>query len=463
MATPIPLLSGIIADEQAEFKTSYPLNLEPIAVDNKLARGQLRATAGAVGVSEGPGVDRGGIVWNGVHYRVMGTSLVSVAQDGSITTIDDVGGTGPVGLDYGFDRLRIRSSGLLFYYDGTTLEQVSDTDLGQCIDMIWIDGYTMSTDGSVVVVTELSNPLEVKPLKYGSAEADPDPLTGLFLVKSTGEAHFIGRYTIQPARNVGGNGFPFATIEGAVIPYGCVSATAKTKFSTSYAFVGSARNEGLRVFIAGQADATPISTRAVEDALAAVEDPASIVMETRAWRGEQRLLVHLPGETWVYLAEASRAVQQAVWYRCQSGTGAAYRLRNAVVVDGKTWVGDADSTALGLLSDSVSTHFGDETQWQFDVGLIDGPGTLQSVELVGLPGRGPQSEEARIFLSLSRDGGQTFGVERAINAGSGGKRRKHVQWRPHARYSSYLGLRFRGVNQAMSGFARCDAELDQDG
>ncbi len=415
MPTAIPLLSGIRGNEQAEFTTAYPLNLEPIAIDNKLSRGQLRMTAGAIPVTEGPGLDRGGIVWNGVQYRVMGTNLVSVAADATITIIGDVGGEGPAGLDYGFDRLRIRSNDTLWYYDGTTLAQVTDEDLGACIDMLWVDGYTMSTDGISVVVTELSDPFEVKPLKYGSAEADPDPITGLMRVESAAEVHFIGRYTIQPARNVGGNGFPFATIRTAVIPYGCVSATAKTYFSTSYAFVGSARNEGLRVFIAGQADAQPISTREVEDALAAVNDPTAIVMETRAWKGEQRILMHLPTETWVFMAEASQKFQIPVWYRAQSGANNPYRLRNAVIAGNQTWVGDLNSNALGYLSDDVSSHFGDAAQWIFDAGLLDGPGILHSLELKGLPGRGPVGEEPIYWLSWSKDG-ELFSAERRIDA-----------------------------------------------
>lgn len=459
MSVQIPILSGCLGSEQAEFRTSSPTNLEPVAVDNKLSHGQLRMTAGAVPVTTGPGLDRGAIVWNGVHYRVMGTKLVSVEADGTVTTIGDVGGEGQAGLDYGFDRLRIRSGTDLYYYDGMTLAQVTDEDLGPVVDMLWVDGFTMATDGTSVVVTELSDPFEVKPLKYGSAEADPDPITGLMRVEANAEVHFIGRYTIQPARNVGGNGFPFATIRTAVIPYGCVSATAKTYFSTSYAFVGSARNEGLRVFIAGQGDAQPISTREVEDALACCDDPTSIVMETRAWRGEQRLLVHLPDETWVFMAEASQKFQIPVWYRAQSGAGDPYRLRNAVLVGEQTWVGDLASTALGRLSDGVSSHFGDAAQWRFDVGLIDGPCILHSVELKGLPGRGPSGEEPIFWLSWTRDG-ETFTAERRLDGGRTGNRLRRIVWRPHARIANYAGLRFRGFNHAMPGFARCDAEME---
>jgi hypothetical protein len=41
--------------------------------------------------------------------------------------------------------------------------------------MLWIDSFFMTTDGTYVIVTELSDPMQVKPLKYGSAEEDPDP------------------------------------------------------------------------------------------------------------------------------------------------------------------------------------------------------------------------------------------------------------------------------------------------
>jgi hypothetical protein len=73
----VPLLSGITADETAEFKMSRPVNLEVVPVDNKIAKAQFRMTAGALPFATGPGVDRGGILWNGVMHRVMGTKLVT--------------------------------------------------------------------------------------------------------------------------------------------------------------------------------------------------------------------------------------------------------------------------------------------------------------------------------------------------------------------------------------------------
>jgi hypothetical protein len=75
--TALPLLSGVKA-KGPEWIDRHPLNLEPVPVDSGISKGQLRAAQGAVSYATGPGTDRGGIVWNNTHIRVMGTKLVQV-------------------------------------------------------------------------------------------------------------------------------------------------------------------------------------------------------------------------------------------------------------------------------------------------------------------------------------------------------------------------------------------------
>jgi hypothetical protein len=456
----VPLLSGISADEFGEFHTSYPLNLEPLSEDSGIAKGQLRATAGATAFATGPGISRGAYVFKDVHFRVMGSKLVQHNHDDSLVTLGDVGNDGlPVTFTEGFDRLAIRSGTYLYYWDGTALTQVTDPNLGQVLDVMWIDGYFMTTDGNSLVVTELADPTAVDPLEYGSAEDDPDPIIGL--IKWRNEAHALNRYTIQVYQNIGGIGFPYQNIPYAMIPYGCVGAMAKCLFADSFAFVGSKRNEALSIYLAGYGSATRISTREIDDALAAVADPSGIVLENRTSRSEQRLLVHLPNETLVYLNRASQLLGQPVWYHAQSGIGNPYRLRSPVNAYGRTIVGDTETAQLGNLSDTVSTHFGEKAQWRFDMGLIYGGamgGVLHALELVGLPGRAPPVEDGVIFLSLTRDG-ENFTTERGIHIGRAGQHYKRLQWRPRTNFRTYLGMRVRGLTSALPGFSACEAKL----
>lgn len=458
--TAIPLLSGIAGTETGEFVKDYPLNLEPIIVDSEISRGQLRAASGAIQRGTGSGRDRGGIFWGGALYRVSGAVFGRVGADGSWNPVVGIDDTADRCIfDYSFDRLGVVSNGKLYYYSpsiipGDGFTQVLDPDLGTVIDMIWIDGYFMTTDGTYVVVTELSDSFSVKPLKYGSAEEDPDPITGL--IKYREEAYVIGRFTTQVFENIGGNGFPFVDRKGAGFPFGCVGPAAKALFGDGFAFVGSARNEGLNVFAAGQGTAQTIGCRELCDALDALPDPSVVEVEARNSRAERRLFVHLPTETWVFLLNASTLAGEPIWYRMRTDAS-GYRCRNAVDAYGETWVGDTQSGTFGTLTNDDARHFGIEPPWQFECGLLYNASLgaiLHSVELVGLPGRGG---DGAVFLSMTRDG-ETFGAERSVRLLAGNRSRR-LAWRPHQRIGNYLGLRFRGTGASLPGIASCEAKL----
>ena len=450
--TAFPLLGGMAANAQSEFIENPPLNLEPIMLDNKIAAGQFRASAGVKTIADGPGVDRGGVIYKGQHIRVMGTKLVSIAGS-VITTLGDVGGAGPVSFDYGFDRLIIRSGDKLFYYTDAGLNQVTDIDLGPVHDAIWVDGYTMTTDGTSIVVTELANNNSVEPLKYGSAEEDPDMVTGLARVR--GEVLVTGRYTIEFLQNIGGNGFPFRVIDGATIPYGCVSASAKCAFIESLAFVGSARNEALGVYITGSGTASKISSRALDRELAKLPDPSVIEVEARTYLDERRLLVHLPDKTWVFYHDASQRAETLLWSITNN------KARHAVEMNGEFYVGNYEGIQVGKLVHDSATIFGEVQEWAFTTGFISNEGKgfiVKAVELIGLPGN-IVSGEAKIFMSLSRDG-VTYGQERVINAGKPGERNKRLQWRPMMHVSNYAIVKFRGFDQSLPGFTRLDLDVE---
>ena len=176
----VPILSGVFTDNGPNVRVSYPVNLVPVPTQSGVSQEYLRPADGLISNGTGPGTDRGGVEWDGILYRVMGSKLVTVAQNGTVTVLGDVGDDGKlVTLDYSFDLLGIASAGNLWFWNPvtSTLTQNTDPDLGTVVDVVWVDGYWMTTDGEFLIVTELSNPLDVNPLKYGSSEVDPDPVT----------------------------------------------------------------------------------------------------------------------------------------------------------------------------------------------------------------------------------------------------------------------------------------------
>ena len=460
----IPILSGIYSDEASDFRTSLPVNLVPVPKGQGISNGYLRPADGINAFATGPGADRGGIVWNGTHYRAMGSKLVTVSSAGIVTTLGDIGNDDqPATFDYGFDKLAIASNGKLFYYD-TALVEVTDPDLGLVNDVLWVDGYYMTTDGEFIVVTELNDPEEVNPLKYGSSEADPDPIIALLKVRN--EVAALNRYTIEIFDNVGGDLFPFQRIEGAQIEKGCIGKDACCVYMEAIAFLGSGFNEAPGVYIGGNASAQKISTREIDTLLLAYTEAelSTAFMETRNDKANQLLYLHLPDRTLVYDAAASQVVGEPAWHVLTSAVQgwSRYRARGFVWANDKWIVGDPEASTLGALTDLASAHYGDAVRWEFATGIIynESAGALfHQLELVGLPGRVALGVNPYIETSYSLDG-EEWSMPRAISAGTQGQRQKRLVWLQQGSMRNWRIQRFNGDSAAFMSFARLEARLE---
>lgn len=460
----IPILSGIYADQAADFRTSYPRNMIPVPKKTGISDGYLRPSDGLALFGTGPGTDRGGYNWNGVLYRVMGTKFCSVSAAGAVTVLGDVGGGGQVTMDNGFDRLAIWSGGRLYYWDGSTLAQVTDPDLGTVIDGRWIAGYYVSTDGEFLVVTELNDPFAVNPLKYGSAESDPDPLLAMDELRN--ELYALGRYTIEVFENVGGANFPFQRIEGAQVVRGVIGTHAYAQFAQTFAFLGSARNEAPAVYIMGAGGTDKLSTREIDEILLRYTEAqlSTVVVEAKVDKGHNWLMVHLPDTCWVYDLAASQVVGEPVWFELNSAVVglATYRARNLVWCY-DTWVsGDPTSSNLGRFVDTASEHYGQTIGWDFGTMMLYNEtrgAIVNELELVALPGRVALGANPVIWTSYSLDG-ETWSQERATPAGRQGQRLQRIAWRRLGKMRNYRMQRFRGTSDAHVSIARLEAELE---
>jgi hypothetical protein len=462
--TQIGILSGIYTDAAADWRTSYPVNLIPVPKDEGISKGYLRPADGIVQQGSGPGIDRGGINWKGTYYRVMGSKLVSISSVGVVTELGDVGGLGQVSFDYSFDRLAIASGGSLFYLTGTSLVRVTDPDLGTVLDVIWVDGYFMTTDGEFLVVTELDDPFAVNPLKYGSSEADPDPVVAL--IKLQNEVYALNRYTIEVFDNIGGDLFPFQRIESAQIQKGAIGTHACCEFVDAIAFLGSGRNEAPGIYIGSNSVPTKISTREIDQILLQYTEAelSAVVLESRIDKGHQHLWVSLPDRTLVYDLAGSSAVQQPLWFVMTSGLDGfeQYRAKNLVWVFDKWMCADPTSTKLGYLDISLSTQYGDKARWEFGTTIIynESMGAIfHQLELVCLTGRVAFGIDPTISSSYSIDG-ETWSQEKFVNVGAQGNRTKRIVWFQQGHMRNWRIQRFKGNSDSHIAIARLEAQLE---
>ena len=460
----IPILSGTFTDNAADFRVSYPLNLIPVATQQGISSGYLRPADGIVQSGIGPGTDRGGINWNGAHYRVMGTSLVEISATGVVTTIGTIPGTDRAIITYSFDYLAINANSQLWLYNGTTLTQVTDPDLGSVLDVVWVDGYFMTTDGEFLVITELNNPFAVDPLKYGSSEVDPDAVNGLLKIRN--EIYALNRYTVEVFDNVGTSGFPFERISGAQLQRGCIGRNTKAVFLDQCAFVGGGRNEGISVWLGANGNTQKIATREIDLILADYTEAqlATAFMETRVDVSFQQLLIHLPNQTLVYDAAASVALSQPVWFILSSSlTGfGRYRSTQLIYCYDRWWTGDTGSSAFGYLTDAISSHWGERIGWAFQTSILynEGRGVIvHELELVALTGRTALGQDPRISTSYSADG-QTYSQPKWVKAGKIGDRAQRLVWLQQGAFRNWRIQQFQGTSDAFASFARLEARLE---
>lgn len=461
----VPILTGIYTNTAGDFRVEYPRNMVPVAMKSGISDGYFRPADGIVSLGTGPGIDRGGIEWNGLLYRVMGTKLVSISSTNIVTVIGDVGGEGDVTFDYSFDYLAIASSGKLYLYRPSAgLQQVTDPDLGTVVDVVWVDGYFMTTDGEFLIVTELNDPFSVNPLKYGAAEADPDPIVALLKVRN--EVYALNRHTVEVFDNVGGQLFPFQRVEGAQVQRGAIGTHACCNFMESIAFIGGGRNEAPSVWTISGSNAERIATREVDQLLNVfTEDELSnVLIESRVDKGYRHLYIHLPNQTLVFDGAATILTGAPVWFTLATsivGDG-QYRARNLVWIYNRWNVADPLSTSFGYLSDSLSSHWGELNGWEFATIILynESKGLVfHELELVALTGNTIFGADPSIWTSYTEDG-LTWSQERVCKAGLTGVRGKRLSWLQQGRMRQWRAQKFRGTSDAQLSVARLEARVE---
>jgi len=461
----IPILNGIYIDNNADYRSSYPRNMMPVPKAQGISAGYLRPAEGIIAYPvQLPGIDRGGINWQNTCYRVAGTKLISIYNNGAINVLGTVGGSGQVRFTYSFDRLAIASDKKLFYWNGTSLTQVTDSDLGSVLDVVWVDGYFMTTDGDNLVVTELNNPLAVDPFKYGSSEADPDPIVSLLKLRN--EIYAINRYTIEIFQNVGGEGFPFARVDGAQIQRGALGTFTAVVFLEGIAFLGSGKNEAPAVWVGSNGMSNKISTREIDQVLLNYTEAelANSVLEVRLTSGHWLLYIHLKNQTLVYDATATQIMQEPVWFTLTSSISGLgqYRAKNFIWCYDKWLCADPTSTTHGYLTTSVSSHYGNKNGWDFSTLLLfnEGKGALfNELELIAVAGNIELGINPTIWTSYSVEG-KTWSQERPRLAGKQGDYLRRIVWFQQGLMKNFRIQKFRGTSDAHLSFSRLEANVD---
>lgn len=469
----IPLLAGVYVGGDAALRVAYPVNAVPVPGQDGIADGFLRPAEGIEMFATGVGLDRGALfvpstvpVIGGLHYRVSGASLITVSSSGEVFDLGAIIGTDLVRMDYSFDKVGIAAGGLLYYWDGSAITQVTDPAIGAVNDALWIDSYWMVTDGTNIVVTSLTDPYTVLPFNFGTTDR-PDPVA--CLLKVLGEAHIVSRHFIDVFENVGGAVFPFQRVKGALISKGAIGKRAACVFKDAVAFVGGGLNEAPSVYLGHNAQTIKISSREIDKLLLEYTEAqlAGVLVEAVVDQGSEFLFVKLPDRTAVYDAAASAAAQQPVWhFRVSTLAGFdTYRAQNFVRTDDAWISGDPTSFNIGKWTTTDSQHYGVDVRWEFNTPMTRNAGKgaiVKELLLTAVTGTAPAlpgGASPKVSTSYSTDG-KLFSVEKAINSGALGDTNKQLRWLQQGEWRNGRVQRFRGDSSSRLTALRLDAEIE---
>lgn len=484
----IPIISGIYATENADFRQQYPYNMMPVALDQGISKGYLRPASGVSyypvvgdppsytpiisGTGFGgfqnalvtPGTDIRGIYnWNGICYIVAGNYLYTYDENGYFFFCDhdtsvNIAGGDRVTMTNSFDYLAIAGGNNLYLYNpdatfpANRVKQNTDADLGTVLDLIYIDGYFMTTDGEYLVITELGDPFSVSNLKYGSSEIDPDPVVGL--LKLNNEVYAINRYTIEAFYNKGGNLFPFERIDGSRMYRGAIGTHAKCVYMERIAFLGSGKNESPSIWLGINAQTQKIASREIDLILQEYteDELKSAVLETRVDTSFNHLWVRLPDKILIFDGNITETL---AWFIIDTGP------KNICWVHDKWLVGNTTGD-IGYLDESVSTIWEQSRNWSFQTKMIyneSNGAIINELELIALPGRTILGIDPTIWTSYTTDG-EVYSQEWAISAGKQGERNKRLCWFQQGHFSNYRSQKFRGNSDSHISIARIEAQVE---
>lgn len=462
----IPLLKGDTVDN-ADYRDALLVNMVAVKRDIKGANGYIINHQGLTKLGEGEGVDRGG-VWNERllnHYRVSGSRLISVSESGQSTDLGLISGSDWASFAQSFNTQAIVADGNYYLYDQSNgLREITGDNVGNPIDVTWIDGYYFFTDGENLYHTDINDESAIDPLNFATSEFSPDPTLGVGKTQDNQVAAF-NRYSTEWFINQAGENFAFRRISGKAVKAGIVGTHCKCEMEGQFFILGGRKEESPSIHALSPGRIQGIATREIDRIIAKYSENEllDVVLESRVERRDKFILVHLPNDTLLYnhTIAQSFGIEQA-WTILKSGVNESPWRGIGGVFDPRmkgcgAWVyGDRTDSTIGFLDEDVSTVYGEKQEFLFfsPFVAIDGA-SIDKIEIHTIPGF--TDEDATVSFSRTENG-MTYGLEyfQLYSAPLDYHQRYILRRLGYVR--DFVGFKFRAVTSARMAFSGMDVE-----
>lgn len=461
MQSPINLIKGDKIGSETDYRDALPVNMYGVLRPNFGAAGYMMQYPGLTQYGTGSGTDRGGI-WNerfSQLFRVSGGSLLSVDDAGAVSVLGAVSGAENVALPYSFNTQGIVAGGNFYLYDPSGgFRQVTDPDLGNPIDCVWINGYYFFTDGEYIYHTDINDESAIDPLKYATAEFMPDASLGLAKTQDNKVAVF-GRYTTEYFIDRAQTNFAFQRIESRALKIGIVGTHCKVEVAGRFYILGGRKEECVSAHAIGVGSMEKIATREVDKVIGLYSEPElyNAVVETYSEDGYTFVVYHLPSHTLLFNQTLAQSVGiDQAWSILKSGTGDQPYKGIHLAFDPRRgeWVcGDKTDSNLGIVDSESALHYGDIAEWLLFTPFMNlEDQSIDELEIETMPGH-TGSEDATVFISMTYNG-VTYGKEWTEMYGLPNEYGKRFIVRRLGYVRDWVGIKLRGATRSRMAFAR---------
>jgi len=460
------LIKGDKTGPETDYRDALPINMS--AVDRPMfgAAGYMLQQPGLTQYGLGFGIDRRGI-WNekhNEHYRVSGNKFVKVDSGGSATELGAIPGLDTASLPYSFNTQGIVANGQFWLYDDTNgFIEVTDPDLGNPVDAVWINGKYVFTDLGFLYHTEISDETAINPLAFATSEFSPDPT---FAVAKTTDNKLIAfnRYSTEFFEDIATELFAFTRIKNLAIKIGVVGTHCKAEIADNWYIMGSRKDESVSVHVLTGASAKNIGTREIDKTIAKyTEDQLKVsVLESRVVDNIPYLIIHLPGEVLLYnfkIAAVAGTAQAWSILTTDVGKGTPWRGKFGIFEPrlGKWVYGDKRSGLLGILDNDASTQYGELSEWELNTPYMYFDSvSIDELEIETIPGH-TVFDDATVFVSLTYDG-VTHGFEYVQAYGDPSAFTTRFILYQLGHVDQWVSIKLRGASRSRMAFSRVKME-----
>ncbi len=324
------------------------------------------------------------------------------------------------------------ANGYIYTIGTQAFVKITDPDFPGADSLTFLDSFFIvnEPDTGRFYLSASNNGLAWDALAFATAESNPDNLTAVYSERSL--LYLLGEYTTEVWTNTGALDFPFSRLQSGAVEWGLAARGTVTKFDDSLCWLARNRLGQVSAVRTRDLDIQRVSTPDLDY----VWSTYGIVSDTTAYsymlNGHPMYQINFrdPDASWLYDGK-SNAWSELVSYGMTRHLGelSTSFINDIIITDnsvGRIYKSKPDvytDNGLPFVRKIRSKTYFDNDQRQLFMSEL----RLDIETGVGLATG--QGSVPRVMLSISRDNGHSFGVERWADIGATGEYATEVKWR----------------------------------